>query len=152
MRQSKSEIYLHLVWATLKREAFITADIERAVSRCIGSEAHRLGCAVLAIGGMPDHVHLCVKLPTTLAVARLMNQVKGVSSHFVHDQISSDLPFRWQEGYAVLSVGPNQIQHILAYIENQKQHHQNNTLHSRWEETDEEYRAVRTPLSEGFPP
>ena len=95
MRQSKCEIYLHLVWATLGGEAFVTFDIERPIYRCIGNEAQRLGCSVLAIGGMPDHVHLCVKIPTGLTVSKLMNQVKGVSSHFVHDQLSPDLPFRW---------------------------------------------------------
>ncbi|MGI4789333.1 MAG: IS200/IS605 family transposase, partial [Janthinobacterium lividum] len=142
MRQSKSEVYLHLVWATLGREAFITSQIERAVYRCIGNEAHRLRCAVLAIDGMPDHVHLCVKMPLGLTVMKLMNQVKGVSSHFVHDQLSPDLPFRWQEGYSAFSVGPNQVKHILAYIENQKQHHRDNTLQSRWEETDEEYQPM----------
>ena len=140
MRQSKSEIYLHFVWATWKREALVTPEIERAVYRCIGSEAHRLGCAVLAIGGMPDHVHLCVKMPVQKTVVTLMNQVKGVSSHFVHDRLSPDLPFQWQEGYAVFSAGPNQVKSVLAYIQNQKQHHLENTLHLRWEETDEEYR------------
>ena len=143
MRQSKSEIYLHIVWATLKREAFVTPDIERAVYRCIGSEAQHLGCTILAIGGMPDHVHLCLKLPTRVAVSNLMNQVKGVSSHFVHDRLSPDLPFQWQEGYGVFSVGPNQIKPVIAYIENQKQHHLDGTLHSRWEETDEEYEPSR---------
>ncbi len=147
MRQSKSEIYIHLVWATLKREAFVTDAIERAVYRCVTSEAQRLGCTVLAIGGMPDHVHLCVKLPASLAVSKLLNQVKGVSSHLVHDNISLDLPFRWQEGYAVFSVGRNQVKPVIAYIENQKQHHRENTLYSRWEETDEEYVPVVKPAS-----
>ena len=118
MRQSKTEVYLHLVWATLRREAFVTAEIERAVYRCIASEAHRLGCAVLAIGGMPDHVHLCLKLPASVPVSKLMNQVKGVSSHFVHDQLSPDLPFQWQEGYAAFSVGRNQVKSVIAYVEN----------------------------------
>ncbi len=139
MRQSKAEVYLHLVWATLGREPFLTAEIERSVYRCIEKEARRLRCEVLGIGGTADHVHLCVKLPTSLAVAKLANQVKGVSSHFVHDQLLGDLPFRWQEGYGVFSVSPNQVSRVLAYIEDQKRHHAENSLHSRWEETDEEY-------------
>jgi len=32
---------------------------------------------------------------------------------------------------------------VIAYIENQKQHHLDGTLHSRWEETDEEYEPSR---------
>ena len=139
MRQSKVEVYLHLVWATLGREPFLTIEIERPVYRCIENEAKRLGCEVLAIGGMPDHVHLCVKPPTPLAIAKLMNQVKGVSSHFVHDQLPDRLAFRWQEGYGVISVGSNQVSSVLAYIGDQKRHHSENSLYDRWEETDEEY-------------
>ncbi len=139
MRQSKAEIYLHLVWGTMHREAFVTPGIERAVYRCIENEARRQRCEVLAIGGMPDHVHLCVKIPTNLAISRLMNQVKGVSSHFVQDQLPEAMPFQWQEGYGVFSVGTNQVKPIVAYIENQKQHHRDGSLQSRWEETDEEY-------------
>ena len=139
MRQSKAEVYLHLVWATLGREPFLTIEIERPVYRCIENEAKRLNCEVLAISGMPDHVHMCVRLPTSLTIARLMNQVKGVSSHFVHGQLPDCMAFRWQEGYGVFSVGPNQVSSVLAYIGGQKHHHSENSLHDRWEETDEEY-------------
>ena len=139
MRQGKAEVYLHLVWATLGREPLLTAEVERPVYRCIEKEAKRLKCEVLAIGGMPDHVHLCVKISPSLSIAHLMNYVKGVSSHFVHDQLPGDLPFRWQEGYGVFSISPNQVSRVLAYIEGQKRHHAENSLHNQWEETDEEY-------------
>lgn len=139
MRQSKAEVYLHLVWAALGREPFLTAEIERPVYRCIENEAKRLDCEVLAIGGMPDHGHLCVKLPTPLAIAKMMNQIKDVSSHFVPDHLSDRPAFRWQEGYGVLSVGPNQVRNVLAYIGDQKRHHSDNSLHDRWEETGEDY-------------
>ena len=92
---------------------------------------------------MPDHVHLLVKTPTRLAPARLMQQVKGVSSHFTHDRLAECEGFFWQEGYGVFSVGRNQRQAVIAYIANQKQHHAANTLHTAWEETDEEYTPKR---------
>ena len=142
MRQSKAEVYLHLVWATLRREPFLTAEIERSVYRCIEKGAKRLKCEVLAIGGTADHVHLCVKLPTPLSIAHLTNQVKGVSSHFVPDQLPGDvLPFRWQEGYGVFSVGPQPSPPLFCPTSrDQKRHQAENSLHVRWDaETDEEY-------------
>ena len=139
MRQSKAEIYLHVIWATRNQEAFLTCEIERAVYRCIEQQARRERCDVLAIGGMPDHVHLCVKVPATLAVSQLMNLIKGVSSHFVHEKFPKETPFQWQEGYGVFSIGRNQVSAVTAYIENQKQHHCDGTLQSRWEEIDEVY-------------
>jgi putative transposase len=139
MRQSKAEIYLHLIWATLNREAFVTPEIERPVYRCIEQAARRERCDMLAIGGMPDHVHICVKIPTTLTVSKLMNLIKGISSHFVRAQFPEETPFQWQEGYGTFSIGRNQVGAIITYIENQKQHHRDGTLQSRWEETDEVY-------------
>lgn len=73
-RRSKVEAYYHLVWATRGREMRITPEWERAAYRCIVGEARRLKCLVLAINGLPDHVHLVVR-PSVLA-----KQAKGVSS------------------------------------------------------------------------
>jgi len=139
MTQSKVQVYIHCVWATYQRLPMLTPEIERAVYRCIENEAHRLRCRVLAINGMPDHVHLCVKLPSRLDIARLMNQVKGVASHFVHQQLPGNEGFAWQEGYGAFSVGPREVSLAVAYIENQKDHHASNTLDAEWEATEELY-------------
>src|SRR5579872_23782 len=99
MRKSKADIYLHLVWKTWERLPLVTLEIERSVYRCIVQEAERLKCTVLAIGGMPDHIHLAVRIPTTVCAAQLAQQVKGVSSTFVRKQLHPGELFRWQEGF-----------------------------------------------------
>ena len=139
MRQSKAEIYLHFVWTTQYRQPTLTPEIERAVHRAIESQALTLGCKTLAINGTENHVHLLVKTPTRLSAARLMNQVKSLSSSLTHQHFPNHAEFGWQDGYGVFSVGRNQIKGVIAYIENQKEHHAKNELHPDWEETDEEY-------------
>ena len=57
-RKSKVEIYIHYVWATKNRAPSLDPEIERAVHRCIASEAKSLGCDVIALNGTEDHVHL----------------------------------------------------------------------------------------------
>jgi REP element-mobilizing transposase RayT len=81
-RKSYIEVYLHLVWATKRRLPLIAPEIERRLHGCISAEARRLRCEVLAVGGMPDHVHLAVSMPTVLSPAKLMQQVKGVALAF----------------------------------------------------------------------
>ena len=139
MRQSKAEMYFHLVWATWRRLPLVLPEIERAVYRCIEGEAKKLGCKVYAIGGMPDHVHLAVKTPAVIDIPKLAKQVKGVSSTLVRNRLRPDELFRWQEGYAVYTVCPRHIQQTIAYIENQKRHHADGTILDEWEEVDEEY-------------
>ena len=141
-RQSKTRVYLHLILSTHQRLPLLTPEIERDVYRCIEHEATRLKCKVLAIGGMPDHVHLAIKLPAVVDYARFMNQIKGVSSHFVHDQLPEHEGFKWQSGYAAYSVDPERLDVVISYINRQKEHHADQTLHPEWEETDEEFIPV----------
>jgi putative transposase len=144
VRQTKAEIYLHLVWATWRRQPLVTEEIERAVYRCIEKEVRRLQCNVLAIGGMPDHVHLVVKIRTTVSAAQLAQKVKGVSSTLARDQLlPPDTFFGWQDGYAVFSISRNHVKRVIAYVEDQKRHHSKGTLWTDWEETDEEYEQAR---------
>jgi putative transposase len=130
---SKSEIYLHLVWSTWRRQPFVTAEIERDVYRCIENEVKRLRCDTLAIGGMPDHVHLVVKTPTNVHSAKIAKQVKGVSSTFARDQLLQGGLFRWQEGFAVFSICSPHVKKVRAYVENQKSRHASGKLWSSLE-------------------
>ena len=148
MRQTKAEIYLHFVWATHQRQPLVNLDIERDVYRCIESEAKRLKCVTLAIGGMSDHVHLFVRIPTKISAATLMQQVKGVSSTFVRDQLKTNSYFGWQDGYGVFSVSRPHIQYVVDYIENQKRHHANGTFWGQWEEADQEAPKPKSPVRE----
>ena len=139
MRQSKVEIYLHLVWTTRLREPLVTSEIERPVYRCISQETGRLGCTVLALNGMPDHVHLLVRVPSRTSVAELARQVKGVSSRFVNEQLPGHEGFRWQEGYGAFSVSRSHVDRVKTYVERQKLRHGTGELWPEWEECDEEY-------------
>jgi REP element-mobilizing transposase RayT len=77
MRRNKLALYLHLVWATWDRQLLVMPEIERHVYRNIESEARGMGCTVLALNGMPDHVHLAVSFPTTITIADPVQQEKA---------------------------------------------------------------------------
>ena len=133
MQRSKAEVYLHFVWATKRRLPLITPEVERGVYRCIASESKRLGCLVLGIGGMPDHVHLVLKTTTTLSPARIMQYVKGASSRYVQEQFPHTA-FSWQENYGVFSVTRSHLERVLAYVHGQKEHHASGRLWPEWED------------------
>ncbi len=137
MRRSKNEMDLHIVWATKHREELLTPEVERAAYRCIISEAQNMKCNIRAINDMPDHVHLLMKMPLTLALSDVMKRLKGISSAMIND-LPAQPRFRWQEGYAVYCVCPSHVQEAVDYIANQKQHHADGTTISEWEEADEE--------------
>jgi REP element-mobilizing transposase RayT len=137
MRRNKLEVYIHFIWTTWDREPWIVSGIERRIWRAIESEIRQLGCEVLAIGGMADHVHLLVKMSATCSIAELLKQTKGNSSHFVNDVLKPSVHFKWQPNYGAYSVSASEVEIIKDYITHQKAHHANGTLQAYLEESSE---------------
>ena len=137
-RRSKIEMFAHLVWATKGHSPNMTPEMERTAHRCIISEAEAMRCEVLAIGGMPDHVHLVVRLTGDVGVSALAKKVKGASSYLLNTlrEPYSDR-FDWQKGFAAFSLDKTNLPNAIYYVQHQKQHHQANDLWPIWEETDE---------------
>ena len=143
MRRNKLALYIHLVWATWDRQPLIAAELERRLHRNIESQARELGCVVLGLNGTEDHVHLLVSLPTTISIAELVKQVKGVSSRFVNDVLRPEAYFKWQGSYGAFTVSPGDLDRLVNYIQRQKEHHQTGQLVVEWEQTFEEVEASR---------
>ena len=144
MRRSKSEIYLHLVWATRERQPLITPVVRERLYPFLEMQAKHLGCHILAIGGMPDHIHLVVRTPTTVCAAQLVKQVKGTSSAFINNLTKRTPYFRWQGGYGVFSLCRPLLSKVVRYAENQDHHHSQGPLWGEWEEIDEEVPGEQT--------
>ena len=122
MSMSYVSLFLHFVWTTKRRQAWLLPEVEERLFAVMIAEAKELGCQVLAINAMPDHVHLLVHAPTTIRPMEVMRQVKGVSSRFATDTLGIT-GFAWQEGYGVFSVSRNHVARVCNYIWNQKEHH-----------------------------
>ena len=132
--RKKISLYVHLIWRTWDSLPLITQDIENRLYRSIHTEANKAGCTVLALNGDLDHVHLLVSLPTTITIATLMKQIKGVSSHFVNEVLAPADYFKWQGGYGAFTVSRWDLDKISNYIKGQKEHHQTDSL---WQELEE---------------
>jgi REP element-mobilizing transposase RayT len=115
-----TELYLHLAWATWQRRPLLTPEVQPQAYRLILYECGRLKAELMAIGGLEDHVHLLLKVPTTLAPATLAQQAKGATSHALNRPGS---PFRWQEGYGAFSLSKRHVSAIESYVHRQPEHH-----------------------------
>lgn len=143
MRRNKLALYAHLVWATWDKLPLITSEIERQLHRNIESEVQKQGCVMLALNGTDDHVHLLVSIPSTITIADLVKQAKGVSSHFVNDELRPARDFKWQGSYGAFSVSRWDVEKIVQYIKRQKEHHVTGELMQEFEETFEEFEIER---------
>lgn len=118
-----SKILLHAVFSTKQRKAQIKPVLQPRLFEYMGGLVRAKKGVLLAIGGMPDHVHLLLRWRTDATVADLMRTVKARSSSWIHETFSGFDAFAWQEGYAVFSVSKSAEADMRRYIENQMEHH-----------------------------
>jgi REP element-mobilizing transposase RayT len=87
---------------------------------------------VLAINGMPDHVHIFFGMRPTQSLSELMQDVKGDSSKWINSRGFVKGKFSWQEGYGAFSYGMSQLNNVIQYIENQEAHHKKKTFNEEY--------------------
>lgn len=122
MGQSLHQVYGHLVFSTKERRSFIHADIENKLYAYISGIIKNLGGNIIAINGMPDHIHIIVKSPKNTSDVEFIKQIKGGSSKWMND--NSPKPFQWQSGYAWFSISTKDLPAAIEYVAKQKEHHQ----------------------------
>jgi putative transposase len=105
-----------------RRKAVLAGAIERDLRRLLESKAEELDCRVLALEIMPDHVHLFLNCPPTLAPDQLMFRLKGTSSRVLRDRypILMRLPSLWTRSYFCSTAGNLSSATIERYIAEQK--------------------------------
>jgi REP element-mobilizing transposase RayT len=136
MREPFTQLYLHLVWATWDRLPLITPDIEARLYGAFVEKCRELKCLFIRGGGMDDHVHLLVRLHTTVAVATLVKEIKGSSSHLMNHAIRPNEMFKWQGAYGAFTLAKAEAPIVKDYIMRQKEHHKANTLIAGWERSE----------------
>lgn len=114
---------MHCVFSTKERRPFITPEIQPRLFQYIGGIARENKMKLLAAGGVDDHVHLLVSFPSTINVAKGMQFIKGGSSKWIHETFPNMRLFGWQEGYGAFSIGINDVERTINYINNQAEHH-----------------------------
>lgn len=125
-----TRLFYHLIWATKNRLPLITPSIEESLYSFLAYKAGELGCRLLAINGLEDHVHLVIEIAPKVAVATVIRRLKGASTHEFSD-------LYWQRGYGALTIGERNLAVALEYVRRQKEHHSLQTAIVSLERCDE---------------
>ncbi|MEA1896232.1 MAG: IS200/IS605 family transposase [Bacteroidota bacterium] len=123
MAQSLSQLYTHVVFSTKKHFPFIKSEIEAELYAYIGGTIKKIGGIPFMINGMDDHIHIFSTLPRTVALSKLVEDIKRNSSRWIKTKGGAYRNFAWQNGYAGFSVSSSKKDTIVRYIANQKEHH-----------------------------
>ena len=123
MANTYTQIYIHIVFAVQGRHNLLPKRHLEELYKYITGILHRREQKLLAIGGMPDHIHVFIGLNPKDALSDVVRDLKAGSSKFINDQNWVPGKFRWQEGYGAFSYARTRINQVCQYILNQEQHH-----------------------------
>ena len=142
MSQSLAQVYLHLVFSTKNREAWLEKSIRSDLHAYFGGICNGMDVPCLKVGGVADHVHILARFPRTLTIAKWVEELKtGGNKWFKsHGTQNNRGQFAWQSGYGVFSVSPSHMEALLEYIENQEEHHRSVTFQEEYRRMLEKYR------------
>ena len=118
-----SQILLHVVFSTKRREPWITPGIADRLYPYMGGIVRAEKGVMYDIGGIEDHVHMYLRWRPDESISNLMRTVKARSSLWVHQKYPKLAAFAWQEGYSVFSVSKSQERTVKKYLARQHEHH-----------------------------
>jgi putative transposase len=130
-------LHYHLIWTTKQRLPLIGSEEEAVIAESLRMTMARMKMIGHAIGMVDDHAHLALSIPPTVAISEVVRRLKGASSHLVAQRLTSGDGFAWQSEYGVLSLTERALPTVVAYVQNQKQHHADNTLIHGLERTEQ---------------
>jgi putative transposase len=138
------QIHLHLVWTTKYRKPIVAGEVGLRVRELIRQICQSMEVGIIKGHVSKDHVHLFVSVPPQVTVSRLVQKLKGRTSHHLmaeYQHLRKTFWGRhlWARGYFCCSSGTVTDEVIKAYIENQSH------------ETDEDFR-VEGEASPARPP
>ena len=132
MANTYTQIYIQFVFAVKYREGLIHAsfkdELYKYTTGIVKNNNHKL----IAIGGMPDHIHILIGLRPTQSISDLMQDIKGNSSKWINEKKFLKVKFEWQEGYGAFSYSKSQVNIVIDYIKNQEKHHKSKSFREEY--------------------
>ena len=125
LSHSRWKCKYHVVFVPKRRRKALFDNIRKALGPIFHELARQKACRIIAGHVMPDHVHMCIEMPPTHAVASVRGFLKGKSAIAIARQCGGrERNFTgahfWARGYAVSTVG-FELEQVRAYIREQEQ-------------------------------
>jgi REP element-mobilizing transposase RayT len=120
MPQSLVKLLVHVVFSTKNRVDLIAPTIEAELFGYIHGIVENNKSKLIIANGTSNHVHLLISLGKTLDISTLVGDIKRDSSVWMKTHRKD---FYWQDGYGAFSIGRSQVDGVVKYIRDQKEHH-----------------------------
>lgn len=127
-----SQIYVQTVFAVKGRDSLINPEWEENLYKYVTGIVQNKGQKMIAINGMPDHIHLFIGMKPDCCLSDLVREIKKSTNIYVNENRFTRFNFTWQEGFGAFSYSHSQINEVFKYISNQKGHHKRKSFKEKY--------------------
>ena len=139
MANTYTQIHIQAVFVVQNRDCIIQRgwkdELYKYITGIVQNNKHKM----LAINGMPDHVHILFGFRPSQSLADLMQDIKGSSSKWINEKRFIKAKFSWQEGYGAFSYSKSDLPNVIQYIKNQEEHHEKRSFIEEYEDLLKEF-------------
>ena len=141
MANTYTQIHIQSVFAVQDRMCIIQKSWKDELYKYITGIVQKHNHKMIAINGMPDHLHLFFGMRPTQSISDLLQDVKSSSSSWINQKRFTKSKFSWQEGYGAFSYSKSQVDYIAKYVSNQELHHKKKSFTQEYIELLDEFKV-----------
>lgn len=139
MANTYTQLYIQFVFAVQNRQSLIRPEWEEELYKYMTGIIQNKSHKMIAINGMPDHLHMFIGFQPVDHMSELIKVVKGESSQWIREKGLVNGKFNWQAGYGAFSYSRSHIDRVYHYIQSQKEHHRKKTFREEYIELLEKF-------------
>ena len=132
MANTYTQIVLQFVFAVKNRMSLIQPEWKNELYKYITGIVQNSGHKLIAINGMPDHLHVFIGYKPHQLISDLLQDIKGCSATWINEHRLAHGKFGWQAGYGAFSYSHSQINNVATYIKNQEKHHKKKSFQKEY--------------------
>lgn len=115
----------HVIWCPKFRFSVLTGDVATSLKKILHGICDRYDYKIKALEVMPDHIHIFVDCPVTVAPCDIARTLKSLSATGLFGEFPELKRFYarcghlWSKGYFISTIGQISEQTVRKYIEEQ---------------------------------
>ncbi|MBI5218336.1 MAG: transposase [Bacteroidia bacterium] len=123
-----TQILYQIIFGTYRHERTMSSENRAALYKYISGILKNKKCHLYQINGVENHLHIVTHLHPSIALADLVKDIKLASSKWIKENKIFSRFNGWQDGYGAFTYTIKEKDRLIAYVQNQEEHHRKKTF------------------------
>jgi putative transposase len=127
-----TQIIYQIIFGTKNKDETLAKDNRSKLFEYMVGILLNNKCHVYCINGVEDHIHIICQLHPSVGLAWLVKDIKLATSAFIKEKNLFTKFIGWQVGYGAFTYSIKEKEKLIAYVNNQEEHHKRITFREEY--------------------